>query len=71
MGLINARIFQVQFLSEYYTTAGLRRFFWPTVFMFLPVQIYRMVTSPEYHIANHEYFRLVDDHTALYQQFDL
>ena len=54
-----SRFIAVQVLSDYFSVAAWRRLFWPCFLIIAPSSIYKMVFSPEYHIMNHEYFRLL------------
>lgn len=67
--LVVSRITQIQLVNEYFTNANTLRFAIPCFLISVPLFLMRAVTSPEYHIVNHEYFRMTDDHIALYQQF--
>lgn len=61
IGLITSRVLAVQFAVDYFTVAGWRRMFWPAVLTMIPVGIFRALTGPEYHIINHEYFRMLPE----------
>lgn len=62
-----SRLISVQIFNEYMTVAGVYRMIIPSMLIILPIILKRTVFSPEYHVVNHEYFRLVDEQTALYQ----
>lgn len=57
--LVLSRIFTVQHTADYYTTSGWRRMFWPCLAFLVPCCILKMLAAPEYHIVNHEYFRML------------
>lgn len=65
--LLISRILNVQLFSEYFNLAGFYRMTIPIMFILLPIYLKRAAFSTEYHVVNHEYFRLVDQQTALYQ----
>jgi hypothetical protein len=69
--VVSARIIQVQLMNEYYTMSGWFRLILPCFLTLAPIFLQRAVTSQEYHIVNHEFFRLAEEQTALYQQFDV
>ena len=64
--LIFSRIMAVQFTSDYFTIGGWKRLVWPCFFLLLPSAIWRMSTTQEYHVINHEYFRMLPDEESMY-----
>lgn len=67
--LLVSRMIQVQIVNQYFTNANTLRFAIPCFLISMPFLIQRIATTPEYHIINHEYFRMTDDQIALYQQY--
>ncbi len=55
-------------MSEYYTAGGTLRLVVPFFLMIAPALVYGTLTSAEYHIINHEYFRQTDQQIALFQE---
>jgi hypothetical protein len=44
--------------------------FWPCMTILLPPMAWRMITAEEYHISNHEYFRMLPFLQGAYIEFD-
>lgn len=70
--MICSRILLVQYSGEYFSNAGWFRLFWP-FFLGSLVVIggIKALLSPEYHIINHEYFRIMSSQMAIKTDFDL
>ena len=71
LAVILSRMLALQGSTDYFTVGTWRKMFIPTLLMFVPVAIYRNLTAQEYHIANHEYFRMLPEEQARYVAFDL
>lgn len=56
---------------DYFTVGTWRRLFWPSFLLILPTTIYKNITADEYHIINHEYFRMLPQEQTQYVEADL
>ena len=65
-----SRVLIVQTSLDYYTTSGWRRLFWPCIIFLTPSFVIKNLVSPEYHIVNHEFFRMLPEEQAKYVEFD-
>lgn len=70
MSLTLSRLFALQYSYEYFTIAGWRRLFFPCFCFLLPSFLRRVVTSSEYQVINHEYYRMLPEEQSLYIEFD-
>ena len=69
--ILFSRLMQVQWMGEYATLAGWRRFFYPLFMVSLPFCAFKLLIDPSFHIINHEYFRVTNVETAMREQQEL
>ena len=64
--LLGSRMLAVQHAADYFTVGLWRRLFYPMAAILIPTSIVKMLTAEEYHIINHDYFRLTPNEVAEY-----
>lgn len=69
--LIATRMMGMQKMADYFSVSAWKRLFWPFLFCCLPMGLHYTLLTPEYHIVNHEYFRIMPDQLSLKVDLDL
>ena len=56
--------------ADYFTVATWRKLFFPSLLILIPSSVIKLLGTPEYHVVNHEYFRMIPDEQSMYLEYD-